>query len=87
MNELNSKQFTDEFKSKLSKGTANFNRLSKGSSGFFEYIIDEYIIPKVKGGFLSLPKVTVAYQRLAELPKVTEVTVAYQRSAEVTAVF
>ena len=27
--ELNSKQFTEEFKSKLSKGTANFNRLSK----------------------------------------------------------
>jgi hypothetical protein len=29
LKELNSKQFTEEFKSKLSKGTANFNRLSK----------------------------------------------------------
>jgi hypothetical protein len=38
LNELNSKQFTDEFKSKLSKGTANFNRLSKGKKVNFTNI-------------------------------------------------
>ena len=38
LNELNSKQFTDEFKSKLSKGTANFNRWSKGKKVNFTNI-------------------------------------------------
>jgi hypothetical protein len=38
LNELNSKQFTDEFKSKLSKGTANFNRLSKSQKVYFTNI-------------------------------------------------
>jgi group I intron endonuclease len=38
LNELNSKQFTDEFKSKLSKGTANLNRLSKGKKVNFTNI-------------------------------------------------
>ena len=38
LNELNSKQFTDEFRYKLSKGTANFNRLSKGKKVNFTNI-------------------------------------------------
>jgi len=38
LNELNSKQFTDEFKSKLSKGTANFNRLSKSKKVYYTNI-------------------------------------------------
>jgi group I intron endonuclease len=38
LNELNSKQFTDEFKSKLSKGMANFNRLSKSKKVYLTNI-------------------------------------------------